>query len=265
MVQANTAVVNSETVMRSINEVALENVASCTGGTSVIQKFHVTGDNNFIENVLVDQEVESHIECYQSVENQVKMLNDLVSKLAQKANTQSEFLLAALSINTSVVDQATIQEVVSKYMVKTIQTCDSTFNYEQEFLVSGDYNHIIDISMVQKGSNFTQCVFRSGNMLDLANRISSDINQEASAKSGGFGPIITLLIIAACVIVGIVLVVAIVRALSNRNRERRRDRMMNNQQPQYYAPPPQYATPPSPMYQQSTSVPSQPMYSTPIA
>lgn len=98
----NSSVIDFKEVMQVINEVVIQNIQSCNQNTDVNQVVNISGDNNKIENLLLNQTVSANLQCFSNTTNQINLVNDLAAALTNKANSAAKFFLG-FSANVSVI------------------------------------------------------------------------------------------------------------------------------------------------------------------
>lgn len=88
-------------------------------------------------------------------------------------------------------------------MTTNIQRCAQSTTYNQGLNINGSYNDVLNSTFNQNGQLFCNCVFSADNVTDIANSISADMNNEATATSSlGLPSIITIIIIVIALVIG---------------------------------------------------------------
>jgi hypothetical protein len=103
-------------------------------------------------------------------------------------------------------------------MVTNIQKCNTAGNIAQNVNFAGNYQTIVGATIEQNPSYFCQCVFGSSNVVDVSNKLSSDINQQADASSS-MGSFITLIIIAALIVLGMIVVGYFIKLMNDQKNK----------------------------------------------
>jgi hypothetical protein len=183
MVQGNTSVVNAQQVTNAINSVTIQNIQSCNADIGASQIFTVTGDNNNIENVLLNQTVSANIQCFGDTNNQVNLANNIADQLAATASTNAGFLLG-FAFSADVTNTLQTVNVVQQNMVQNISKCNLSAPVQQEFDVNGSYNSIVAVTMNQQADFFCKCVFGTTNVSNLSNTVAQQLNANANATTG---------------------------------------------------------------------------------
>jgi hypothetical protein len=199
--QANVNVITSKQVQNSFNRITVNTVQTCVSDTNATQTFTVTGNNNDIENFIMTQSVQNNLTCLTSSDTQLEIVNNLGAKLQNQVNTNASTMFG-WAVNVNVIDQETIQNIVTEHMITVIQGCAQTFNLSQDAFIGGDYNKIVNATMSQSGSQFAQCVFDSTNVDSVSNKIAADINNRADTTTSTFSNMIGWVIIIAVAVGG---------------------------------------------------------------
>jgi hypothetical protein len=205
MTQANTSVITSEQVQKTLVEVITNNIQRCNNDTQINTGIEIKGDGNIISNLVSKVEFEGNVSCFTSTKNQTKLATDLASKLANEANAKADTFFGLFAGNTSVIDATSVQDIVQRNMTNNISTCSQNFGIDNKVVIEGNYNQVLDSTLAVQGSQFAQCVFGTDNMADISSKIASEMNNKATSQtsSAGFIAIIVILVVAA-VAVGIV-------------------------------------------------------------
>lgn len=198
----NSTVIDSKEVLQVINEVVIQNIQSCNQNTDVNQVINISGDNVKIENLLANQTVNANLQCFSNTTNQINLVNDLTAALTNKANSAAKFFLG-FSANVAVIKAETVEQIIQKNMISNIQRCAQENSYEQGYNISGDYVTVLNNTLNQNGNLFCNCIFSADSVTNIADEISADMNNQATASSSmGLASIITIIIIVIAIVIG---------------------------------------------------------------
>jgi hypothetical protein len=160
-----------------------------------------------------------NMSCFTSSSNQVQLANSLAAQLTSQAQTNAGFVFG-WAINTTAINQNSVQEIVNSQMVSTIESCANQFGISQEVDVSGSYNDIVNSTLSQQGTTFAQCVFGSTNVDTVSNNISTQMNAVSDTSTSTLSDLITLIIIAAIIAAGGGVAIAVINALVKKNQNK---------------------------------------------
>lgn len=221
MFQFNRTKVTSTEVLTAINEAVIKNVAKCTGGSDTVQNVNlIATDHSAITNVLVSQNITQHMTCISELTNQIKLENDITSKLQAVANSKSGFVLG-IAVNKASTSTTVIRSIINKHMIDNIQSCESKNNWTQTVnAVASDFSTISNATLKQNGSAAMACMFGAENMINVTNKIATDINSAANSGGNALGKVLMVVLIVAIVIAGLVGIGAAVYYIRRRQVQR---------------------------------------------
>lgn len=134
----STNVITSKQVMTAINTVTINNIAQCTGDTSIIQNVTFGGDHNTIKDVLITQSVITNMQCFSNTSNQIKLTNDLAAKITNTANNDHKTFFG-VSISGNFISNTAVQTIIQNHVINTIQKCSLNTTYQQNVDFTGTY------------------------------------------------------------------------------------------------------------------------------
>lgn len=203
----SSSIVSTNEVTNTFNNTVLSSVQRCSQNFGITQTLNISGNNNVIQDVFLNQNTGVNFSCFGSTQNQLDLLNDISSKITSEANASSQFTLGfafAQSVNFSNI----VTNTLNNTFLQSIQQCVSTDPVFQGISVTGDNNQVIGVTLNQNSEFYSKCVFDSTNVANITNQITNDINASANSQAGsefGFAIIIIVIIIIIIAIVFFVL------------------------------------------------------------
>jgi len=247
--------------VEAINKAFMSNIQQCSATSDISQTINISGSNNIISGIVMDQVYKDMLKCTQDVSFVTNFQNQLVAAIKQSAESSSVALLGALGNSDSEVSTHIHQSVTNIINMQSLSQLVSKMRAEQSINISGNSNVLKDISMSQYTENFLTNVQTLTNQISVVNDIKNQIDQKTSAKQqdpilnllNGLsnlisGPIMWMVILIGIVVLGFVWFMNSAGGQQiTSSATKMASARMGMPPPSYGMPPPSYGMPPPPM------------------
>jgi len=197
------SIVATRQVTETFNNTVLESVQRCSQNFGITQAITISGDNNVIQNVFLNQNTGVNFSCFGQTENQLALLNDVTNNITSDANARSEFVIG-LAFAQSANFSSIINETLNNTFLSAIQECTSDDPVFQGITITGDSNQVIGATLNQNSEFYSKCVFDSSNVANITNQIANDVNASANSQAGSNIALGIILVIIIIVIIAVI-------------------------------------------------------------
>ena len=245
-------VFNSESIQGVYNESVVRMAQSCNSAVGNTVTIIITGDDNTISNLFINQDISWNINCIADFFNDQSFTNLITSEMEDLASTAGKSIVIPFiglevpipnaGVNTE-VNTSQVQEAITSLYINLEEDCELTASNEV-FLFFNDANrtNLNTVNINQFIDVASQCYFSGTNVTDVTNDLDTIVRGNTDLGLNWIGIIILVVVILVIVIVFIVIIVIIVRLARGSG-----DKPPENQPPYgTYGPPPPYGPSPSP-------------------
>lgn len=218
---------NSTATQTILNSSTVSMFQDCDSNFSNVVSITITGDNNIIDNLWINQNITWSVECIADFFNGRDYYNEMESKMIDLANTGIRNLSLFGILDIPLPDWATdttvnteqIQTIVNQFFSQFNQDCSTDVQNLFEFEVDGNLNLLTNVTVDQMANGMTDCYFSATNQETVSNQMLATVDGSSQDGLSGLGWIIIIAIIVIVLIIIIVIIVAIVRAASGGNNK----------------------------------------------
>lgn len=218
---------NSSATFKVYNESVVDMAQNCDSRVGNSITIIITGDNNTIEGVWLDQSIQWTTECIADFINTRDYYNKLVSNMEDLAGTADksikgpfglEIPVPSLFTNTT-VNTNQVFDVTNRMFSNFNQDCSQEVQNAMTFDIDGNLNYIGDVNINQVIDGMTTCYFDVQNQESVVNDLEATVKGNSDVSTSIWGWIAIAVVIAVLVIIVIVIIVAIVRATRGGSKE----------------------------------------------
>lgn len=215
---------NSRSVQTIYNSAVVSMAQNCDSrvGNSII--IEISGDNNVIDGVWLDQSISWSNECIATFFNTNEFYNTMTSQFEDLASTgQKNLELGPIKIpmpefgTKTTVNTEQIMTATTRMLTQFNQECRQDVNNYIEFSVSGNFNTVGNVSINQTVDSMSSCFMNGQNQNKVTNDLLASVKGATDSSLSIWGWVVLAVIIAVIVIIVVVIIVAITRASSKKS------------------------------------------------
>src|SRR3989344_1002427 len=176
---------------------------SCAQQAAGEQNIIITGNNNKIQNVTLSQMSKIIGGCLNSQEVKQEFMNTLQQNLKDIAEHKQHGIGDFLRLDFEQYDSnLNVTDVTTTNMtVETIQTCLNTLSLNQNLIIAGNFNELMNIGLNQTMENIMQCQQGQVSMGKLVNDLSNQVEASRTNARIDFTTVIVFITIAIALVV----------------------------------------------------------------
>lgn len=235
---------NSKSIQTIYNSAVVAMAQDCDSrvGNSII--IEISGNNNVIDGVWLDQSIDWNNECIANFFNTNEFYNKMTTQFEDLASTgQKNLSLGPIQIplpefaTDTTVNTEQIQTVTNRMLTQFNQSCRTDPNNFIEFKVSGSFNTVGNVEISQTISNMSECFMSGENQNKVTNDLLAEVKGATNSSISIWGWVLLAVIIAVIVIIVVVIIVAITRASSNKKPDTNNNDTTSNDNTNYQQEP----------------------------
>jgi hypothetical protein len=218
-----TSTSKTDILMKSVTDVVVRSIMSCSFNQVVTQELRVVGSGNIINGVRMVQATKLSTTCVQDSKTVANIQNNITSALTQAADSNSvSFLNAFGGAQTKAETIANIQNIVENSVTSEALTQIVLYsNSQQGIYIDGNNNILTNISQEQTTTIVSDNAQSVLSNTELATIISTAVKQSAAATESNplsvfadmfnnlFSGLFSALLIPLCIFGGVIALVFI--------------------------------------------------------